>query len=100
MKGKSASLIQRAIKIKETRRAKALAKEAEEKQVESIKLDKNAEIMEAAKFLEEAGLIKLDVKEKPKTTSTEKKTEVKEDKTESEKNEENPADKNKDEDKK
>ena len=67
MKGKSAKLIVRAVKIKETRQAKRAIKEAEEKKAQeenNLKAEKEKEALEAAKFLEEAGLIKLEVKDK------------------------------------
>ena len=67
MKGKDAKLIIRAIKLKETRQAKRLEKEAEQSKIDAennLKAQKEKEALEAAKFLEEAGLIKLEVKEK------------------------------------
>ena len=86
MNGKSAKLIIRAIKIKETRQAKKLEKEAEEKksnQLDSQKAIKQQEVLEAAKFLEQAGLIKLEVKEKtekPENTANDKSTNKDDDK--------------------
>lgn len=73
MKGKSAKMIVRSIKAKETREAKLLEKQAEEEkqiQNETAKLKKQQEALEAAKFLEEAGILKLEVKQPAKEKTT------------------------------
>lgn len=67
MKGKSAKLISRAIKIKETRKAKQAEKDAENNKNQQSKIElnkKQQEAIEAAKFLQDAGIIRLEVKEK------------------------------------
>ena len=70
MKGKDAKLIIRAIKLKETRQAKRLEKEAEQIKLEAennLKAQKEKEALEAARFLEEAGIIKIEAKGKEAT---------------------------------